>query len=116
MTCFDKGQLGEQIALEYLKKLGYSYITRNFKSKVGEIDLIVEDQHETIVFVEVKYYHPESLVEPEYIITSSKKRRLTKTALYYITKNNLTNHMFRFDLIIIKEDGNHKYYKNIIIS
>lgn len=47
------GQLGEELALEHLERLGYRLITRNHRTRFGELDLIVCDDW-TIVFVEVK--------------------------------------------------------------
>jgi putative endonuclease len=47
------GRLGEDLALEHLERLGYRLVTRNHRTRFGEIDLIVSDDA-TIVFVEVK--------------------------------------------------------------
>ena len=47
------GNLGENIAVEYLKRNGYSIVCRNFYCKMGEIDIIAKEKNE-IVFVEVK--------------------------------------------------------------
>jgi putative endonuclease len=47
------GRLGEDLALEHLERLGYRLVSRNHRTRFGEIDLIVCDD-ETIVFVEVK--------------------------------------------------------------
>ena len=47
------GRLGEDLALAHLQRLGYRLVTRNHRTRFGEIDLIVSDDT-TIVFVEVK--------------------------------------------------------------
>lgn len=47
------GQDGETLACDYLKRKGYKIITRNFRCRNGEIDIIAQDK-ETIVFCEVK--------------------------------------------------------------
>ena len=47
------GIQGEKLALNYLKKLGYRFIDRNYSCRFGEIDLILKDK-KTLVFVEVK--------------------------------------------------------------
>ena len=47
------GQLGEQLALEHLERLGYALVARNHRTRHGELDLVVCDAR-TIVFVEVK--------------------------------------------------------------
>ena len=47
------GRLGEDLALAHLERLGLRLVTRNYRTRFGEIDLIVSDDA-TIVFVEVK--------------------------------------------------------------
>src|SRR5258706_16295811 len=47
------GDIGEQLALEHLERLGYELITRNHRTRWGEIDLVVHDGR-SLVFVEVK--------------------------------------------------------------
>ena len=47
------GQLGEQLALEHLERLGYTLVARNHRTRHGELDLVVCDA-EAMVFVEVK--------------------------------------------------------------
>ena len=47
------GRLGEDLALEHLMRRGYRPVTRNYRTRVGEIDLIVCDER-TLVFCEVK--------------------------------------------------------------
>jgi putative endonuclease len=47
------GQLGEQLALEHLERLGYSLVARNHRTRFGELDLVVCDAR-ALVFVEVK--------------------------------------------------------------
>jgi putative endonuclease len=47
------GHKGEGLAVDYLKQKGYSIIQRNFKTSLGEIDIIAKHE-ETLVFIEVK--------------------------------------------------------------
>lgn len=47
------GELGEKIALEYIKNKGFSIIEQNYTCRVGEIDIIAFS-HETYYFIEVK--------------------------------------------------------------
>jgi putative endonuclease len=47
------GDIGEQLALEHLERLGYELVTRNHRTRWGEIDLVVHDGR-SLVFVEVK--------------------------------------------------------------
>lgn len=47
------GREGERLALEHLERRGYRLVARNHRTRHGELDLVVSDEH-TIVFVEVK--------------------------------------------------------------
>jgi putative endonuclease len=47
------GQLGERLALAHLERLGYRLVAANHRTRFGELDLVVRDDH-TLVFVEVK--------------------------------------------------------------
>jgi putative endonuclease len=100
------GQTGENTAVKYLKKKGYSILERNYKNKMGrqlgEIDIIAKMKDE-IIFVEVKTRKMSgnggSL--PEENITYRKLERLNKIASSYIKTNNLWDFSFRFDAISI---------------
>ena len=49
------GRLGEELAAEHFSRLGYRVLARNHRTRFGELDLILADEHEaTIVFCEVK--------------------------------------------------------------
>jgi len=109
-----KGQLGEQQALHYLESQGYILITTNFRSRIGEIDIIVKTADHMIVFVEVKYYKENSLIHPTESITPRKKKRILHTAQWYIHKYGIENTMFRFDLLVVKDRSDFEHYKNII--
>ena len=47
------GKLGERLALKKIKRLGYKYITSNYRCRLGEIDLIAKDG-DCLVFIEIK--------------------------------------------------------------
>jgi putative endonuclease len=47
------GELGEQVAAEHLERRGYRILARNFRTRFGELDLVVADER-TLVFCEVK--------------------------------------------------------------
>ena len=49
-----KGRKGEAEAVAFLKKEGYKILETNFKTKIGEIDIIAQDKENRIIFVEVK--------------------------------------------------------------
>jgi len=97
------GNLGENLALKYLKNKGYKFIERNFRSKFGEIDLIFQDK-ETLVFVEVKTRFSQSYGDPEEAVTPAKIRFLIKTVQYFKLKNPKLPDSLRIDVIAIDLD------------
>jgi putative endonuclease len=96
------GDLGEDFAFKYLKKNGYKIIERNFRSSLGEIDIIAKNK-DYICFVEVKTRRENKFGNPEEAITDYKKNKLRKLALYFfkINKLNPYNFKIRFDVVAI---------------
>ncbi|WP_320047125.1 YraN family protein [uncultured Ilyobacter sp.] len=94
----EKGDIYEAKALEFLKKQGYTLLDKNFRSKYGEIDIIVEKNKLTI-FVEVKYRKSNRFGSGIDSVDARKQRRIYLTAMKYIQEKNLKDAEFRFDLI-----------------
>lgn len=94
------GKLGEDIATQYLEKIGYQIIERNFQCKVGEIDIIAKDKDE-IVFVEVKSRKVLSYGKPADAVNSVKKKHIYRTAQYYLLIHNQLEAYTRIDVIEI---------------
>lgn len=107
------GNKKEEIACEYLKDKGYSILKRNFSCHFGEIDIIAKFEH-TLVFVEVKYRGNAEHGTPEQAVTSTKRRRIIKTADYYRVRYQVLEDVpCRFDVIAITgRDGNIKHFQN----
>ena len=101
--------LGENKACEYLKKLGFKIIERNFRKGYGEIDIVAIDQSEkekVLVFVEVKTRTSNSYGSPLEAITYWKLKSLIKTAQYYkMTHRNLPDAL-RIDAVSVLLNGN----------
>src|SRR5882757_2813793 len=74
------GELGERAAKKHLKQLGLKFLTANFESDRGEIDLIFRDD-DCLVFVEVKTRSSEDWVRPAAAVNKRKRRLLCQTAL-----------------------------------
>jgi putative endonuclease len=94
------GQLGEQIAVDYLEKAGYRIIQRNYRCQFGEIDIIAKEG-DTIVFVEVKSRRSEIYGLPQLAVGIGKQRRISKTSLYYIQTNRLESFNARYDVVAV---------------
>lgn len=80
-----KGREAENIACEHLKKNGLKLIEKNFYSRYGEIDLIMQHKS-TLVFVEVRYRKNADYGGALASITPGKQSKIRKTALYYMQK------------------------------
>ena len=103
-----KGRAAENIAVNYLLEKGYALITRNYQTKVGEIDCIVKDPEGTLVFVEVKSCSSMCRGNPLYRVTASKQRTLFKLATMYMKEHGIKNQPCRFDVIsIVKDEVDH---------
>jgi putative endonuclease len=95
------GARGELLAMEYLQKAGYHYLTGNFHTPKGEIDLIFMDG-KTLVLVEVKTRNPNPLQKIEYTIPPKRINRILKTAETYIEKSGIEFSEIRVDAIFIE--------------
>lgn len=100
MTTRSIGDKAEDLAVNYLKKLGYKILERNYQIRGGEIDIIARDQEE-LVFVEVKARWSHKYGEPLESITPWKIRALLKTALFYIQKIKWGDRPYRIDAVSI---------------
>jgi putative endonuclease len=100
-----RGELGEFEAKKHLRKQGLKFLTANFKSKRGEIDLIFRDD-DCLVFVEVKTRSREDWVRPAAAVDARKKRLLSQTALDYLRLIKNPEVKIRFDIVeVLLNDG-----------
>ena len=95
------GRWGERRSERFLKRKGLKRLARNFSCKTGEIDLVMVDNDGAIVFVEVKARADESFGAAESVITGAKKRRLARTARFFLSTNDISNRPFRFDVVTV---------------
>lgn len=94
------GARGEQLAEDFLKKLGYKILARGYRSRLGEIDLIAVDG-KCIVFVEVKTWNQDRSADPSAAVDLEKQGKITRTALSYLKQHRLLNQPARFDVLAI---------------
>lgn len=97
------GKHGEDLAAAYLQKNGYRILERNHRNKLGEMDIIAEEQG-TICFVEVKTRAGAKSGLPFESIPFWKQQKLAKTALWYLTANGLLEKSARFDVVSVLEN------------
>jgi len=80
------GIKGEEIAADYLKENGFSIVRRNYRTKIGEIDIIAT-KGGVLYFFEVKVRGKDRLIDPLEAVTPGKIRRIRRTAEYYLMCN-----------------------------
>lgn len=98
------GKKGEGLAVKFLKKNGYRIIEQNYKTPIGEIDIIARDG-KTLVFLEVKTRESIEYGLPFEAVNSAKRQKITKVALLYLKKFKDVPSC-RFDVVsIYYEDG-----------
>ena len=100
-----RGELGERAAKKFLQQQGLKFLTANFDSTRGEMDLILRDG-DCLVFAEVKTRSSESWTRPSKAVNASKRKRLSKCALDYLRKLNNPQIKIRFDIVeVLLADG-----------
>lgn len=100
-----RGELGERAAKKHLQRLGLKFLTANFRSERGEIDLIFRDE-DCLVFVEVKTRSSEEWTRPAAAVDARKKRLLSQTALDYLRLLKNPQVRIRFDIVeVLLKDG-----------
>ncbi len=98
------GKTGEDLAVRYLKKNGYRILARNYRTPIGEIDIIAKDR-ETLVFAEVKTRKSTRYGHPKWAITPKKQRKLSMLALYYLKSVQGQYQKARFDVVSVRAQG-----------
>jgi putative endonuclease len=92
-----KGIAAEAQALAYLQAQGLRLKERNFRTRNGEIDLIML-QKATLVFVEVRFRQSSDYGTPIESVTRQKQQRLINAALHYLQRHAL-DMPCRFDIV-----------------
>ncbi len=92
------GERGEMLAVAYLKNRGYRILTRHFRCRQGEIDIIAR-KGKTLYFIEVKTRESCFCGEPLEAVSVIKKRRLYQTALWYMGRFDEDDLDVRFSVI-----------------
>lgn len=111
------GAWAEDLALHYLQQQGLKICMRNFRCRLGEIDLIMQEK-QTLVFVEVKYRQKHRFGGALAAITPIKCKKMHQTASYYLQQRGLYDVVpCRFDAIVIEgspSKASYQWIKNIL--
>ncbi len=94
------GLQGELLAKKLLTNKGYRFLTQNFRTHIGEIDLIFRD-HQTIVFVEVKARTHTLHGLPQEAVTPTKLRTIRSVAQLYLLQKKLHHLPARIDVVAV---------------
>jgi len=99
------GRAGEGQALSFLKDKGYRILARNYRSKLGEIDIIAQDK-DTICFIEVKSRTSDRFGLPKEAVFIPKQKQISQAALMFLKEKNMLDKKARFDVVsIIYSEG-----------
>lgn len=102
------GDFAEQQALDYLLCHGLSLVSRNFRSRGGEIDLVMMDG-DCLVFVEVRYRKSTDFLTPASTVDARKQRKILRTAALFLSRHRrYARNITRFDVVAITGDAQHQ--------
>jgi putative endonuclease len=110
------GQLGEAAARKHLKRNGLKFLTKNFRSDRGEVDLVFRDS-DCLVFVEVKTRSSEEWTRPAAAVNKERRQRLTRAALDYLRLLKNPEVKVRFDIVeVLLENGSVRELRHLTNS
>ena len=98
MNRAETGRRGEAAAARWYQKQGCRLLAHNFHTRMGELDVVVQEPDGTIVICEVKTRAEGSLTSPAEAVDRPKQRRLIRAAQYYLQQNGLSDAPVRFDV------------------
>lgn len=91
------GELGEKLAVKYYRANSYVVLARNYRTRFGEIDIILQ-KGKYLIFSEVKTRNENSIATPRESVTLAKQRKIIQAAKQYLA--NLDDEPFvRFDVV-----------------
>ena len=94
----DLGHTGEAIAAQYYRQRGYLLLNHNYRTRMGELDLILYKEG-MLVFAEVKTRTGKGLASPASAVDVHKQRRLWLAAQHYLQNSPYSDALMRFDVV-----------------
>ena len=102
MARTDSGSVGrraERLALAHLKANGLKKIATNFRCRLGEVDLVMEDGN-CLVFAEVRFRNENRMTTAALSVDHHKQRKILRTAAAFLGRHpKYSNHAVRFDVV-----------------
>lgn len=101
----ETGRRGEDLAVEFLTKQGYTILRRNYRKRYGEIDIIATENN-TLVFIEVKTRKSLQFGDGFEAVSYQKQLQLARVAQEYIQRYNMSDTCARFDVVSVRMGNN----------
>jgi putative endonuclease len=98
------GALGEDMAVDFLVKKGYTILFRNYRCRSGEIDIIARKK-KILCFIEVKTRRTKTFGTPQEAVTPRKQHTIGRVALDFLQRHKLENRPARFDVVSVDFSG-----------
>ncbi len=108
------GQRGEAVAAKFYLKQGCRLLAHNFRTRMGELDLVVQEPDGTVVLCEVKTRANASLATPAEAVDIHKQRRLIRAAQAYLQQTGLSDAPVRFDVAEVNPLDSGRWMVHII--
>jgi putative endonuclease len=99
----DLGQAAETLAADYLRRLGFKIVDRNWRTRFCEIDLIARDQRGIVRFIEVKYRRSAAFGHAVDYVTADKAGRLRRAAAAWMAAAGVSGD-YRIDVVTVEGD------------
>lgn len=99
------GKAGEEDAVRFLKNNGYKILMKNYRTKLGEVDIVARDK-DAYCFIEVKARSFDRFGLPQESVSRRKQIQISKASLQFIKERNLFNKKARFDVVSVMYEQN----------
>jgi len=114
-----RGRKAETYACAYLLRKGCKLLARNYRYAGGELDIVAKEKSGKWLFVEVKSVWENSFGMPDSRVNAEKQRKIWRTALHFLCKNDNMEQSSRFDVIAMDFSGKApvlRYYENAFVA
>jgi putative endonuclease len=98
-----RGQAAERRAERFLRRQGLRFVARNYRTRVGELDLVMLES-DCVVVIEVRYRRDSRFVEPALTVDEIKQARIIRATRTLLSEHAwLADYAIRFDVIAIED-------------
>jgi len=94
------GVQGEDMAVDFLQKKGYTILCRNYRCRSGEIDIVARKK-KILCFIEVKTRRTRAYGTPQEAVTLRKQYKIGRVAQDFLQRHRLENWPARFDVVAV---------------